>query len=206
MIAVIISGAPASGKGTQCELISAKYGLTHISAGDLLRAAVAEGTPAGAEAKKCMDAGQLVPNEIIVDMIVDRLAQPDCEAGWLLDGYPRSSDQASALEEAGIRPNAVLQIDVPDDILVDRVVGRRSDPETGKIYHMTFFPPPEDIVDRLVQRSDDTEEKCKARLEVFHSNNQAVLEAYDGLITHIDGDRAKDVVFADIDKALAAAA
>lgn len=130
---------------------------------------------------------------------------------------------------------------MPDDILVERVVGRRSDPETGKIYHMTFFPPPEDIVDRLVQRSDDTEEKCKvretarrlrawgmrvararalvadaprataagraqARLEVFHSNNQAVLEAYDGLITHIDGDRAKDVVFADIDKALAAAA
>lgn len=138
-------------------------------------------------------------------MIVERLGRADCAEGWLLDGYPRSSDQASALREAGIEPDVVLAIDVPDEILVERVVGRRTDPETGKIYHLTFFPPPPEVVDRLVQRSDDTEEKCKARLEVFHTNNKAVTDAYDGRIVTVDGDRQKEDVFADIDAGLQAA-
>ncbi|KAK3265850.1 hypothetical protein CYMTET_25496, partial [Cymbomonas tetramitiformis] len=139
---VIIAGAPASGKGTQCEKIVEKYNLVHISAGDLLRAAVAEGTDAGKTAKEFMDNGQLVPNEVVVTMVKDRLAQDDAQTtGFLLDGYPRSGDQAEALKEAGIDVELFILLNVPDELLVERVVGRRSDPETGKIYHMTYFPP-----------------------------------------------------------------
>ncbi len=121
---------------------------------------VAEGTPDGKKAKEYMDRGDLVPNEVVVDMVKNRLAQPDVEQhGWLLDGYPRSLEQAEAIEAVGIRPDVFLLVDVPDELLVERVVGRRSDPETGEIYHLTFKPPPPEIVERLTQRSDDTEEK-----------------------------------------------
>ena len=155
-------GAPASGKGTQCELLSENFGLTHISAGDLLRAEVASGTANGKKAKEFMDAGKLVPNEIVVTMVKDRLSQSDAQAGWLLDGYPRSKDQADALEEADIRPEVFLLLEVPEELLVERVVGRRLDPETGKIYHLKYAPPESDeIAARLIQRSDDTEEKVK---------------------------------------------
>ena len=196
---VMIAGAPASGKGTQCELIVEKYGLVHISAGDLLRAAVKEGTPAGLEAKEYMDRGALVPDSCVVTMVVDALATPAAkEKGWLLDGYPRSASQADAIAEQGIEPDSFLLLDVPDEKLVERVVGRRLDPETGKIYHMTFSPPPADIVDRLTQRSDDTEEKALNRLKVHHSNVEAVVGKYADKMKTIDGDRAKTEVFAEI--------
>lgn len=126
-----------------------QYGLEHISVGDLLREQVADGTPIGLKAKEFMDSGNLVPDELVVEMVVDTLGK--AEKGWLLDGYPRSSSQAQALEKLGIRPDVVLLINVPDEAIIDRVVGRRLDPETGDIYHMTFKPPPAEIVDRLKQ-------------------------------------------------------
>jgi len=139
----IISGAPASGKGTQCEGIVEKYGLTHISTGDMLRAAVQAGTETGKQADGFMKAGQLVPDAVIIAMVKERLDMDDCKKnGWLLDGFPRTGAQAAALEEIGVEPDCVILLEVPDEELIKRVVGRRSDPETGKIYHMTFFPPP----------------------------------------------------------------
>lgn len=196
---IVIAGAPASGKGTQCELIVDKYGLEHISAGDLLRAAVAAGTDLGVRAKEFMDRGDLVPDEVVVGMVVEALDTDKAKsAGWLLDGYPRSASQADAITKEGIIPDSVILLDVPDDILVERVVGRRMDPETGKIYHLKFNPPPADVAERCTQRSDDTEEKAMNRLKVHHSNVEAVVGKYEGKIKEIDGNRSKADVFADI--------
>ena len=200
---VAIAGAPASGKGTQCEGIVDAFGVAHISAGDLLRAAVAEGTGPGLEAKEYMDAGKLVPDEVVVTMVKDRLAQPDAQdGGWLLDGYPRSKSQADAITAAGIVPEVFILLDVPDEVLIDRVIGRRLDPETGKIYHMTFAPPPPEIADRLTQRSDDTEEKARTRLGVYYDNIDAIKDAYSGCIVKVDGNRSKDEVGAEISSIL----
>ncbi|XP_017244567.1 adenylate kinase, chloroplastic isoform X1 [Daucus carota subsp. sativus] len=202
---IMISGAPASGKGTQCELITKKYGLVHIAAGDLLRAEIAEGTENGKRAKEYMEKGDLVPNEIVVMMVKDRLSQPDSvEKGWLLDGFPRSSSQATALQEFGFKPDLFILLDVPQDILVDRVVGRRLDPVSGKIYHLKYSPPEsEEIAARLTQRFDDTEEKVKLRLETHNQNVESVLSLYQDIIVKVDGSADKDDVFAQIDKALA---
>jgi len=199
---IIICGAPASGKGTQCEQIVAKYGLTHISAGDLLRAETQAGSEIGMEAKGYMEVGGLVPDALVVKLVKARLAQPDCAKGWLLDGYPRSKAQADALKAAGIEPNVFLNLEVPDDAIVQRVVGRRMDPETGKIYHLEFFPPPAEIVPRLTQRADDTEEACRNRLAQHAANVEAVLGSYADMCVTIDGNRAKDAVFADVCKAI----
>eukprot|EP00249_Psilotum_nudum_P019839 c27442_g1_i3 orf=157-1125(+) len=201
---VMIAGAPASGKGTQCELILQKHGLIHISAGDLLRAEIAAGTQNGKMAEEYMSNGQLVPPEIVVTLVKDRLAQPDVqEKGWLLDGYPRSLSQAVALETAGIRPDIFIFLDVPDEIIVERVVGRRLDPVTGKIYHLKFSPPEkEDIAARLTQRFDDTETKVKLRLQTHSQNVDGVLATYSDVIKKVDGNRPKKVVFHDIDSLL----
>uniref|UniRef100_A0A803KZX6 adenylate kinase n=1 Tax=Chenopodium quinoa TaxID=63459 RepID=A0A803KZX6_CHEQI len=176
---IMISGAPTSGKGTQCELITDKYGLVHIAAGDLLRAEISSGSENGKRAKEYMDKGQLVPDEIVVMMVKDRLMQPDSqEKGWILDGYPRSLSQAIALKDFGFQPDLFILLEVPEELLVERVVGRRLDPVTGKIYHLTYSPPESDeIASRLTQRFDDTEEK-------------------------VDGSVLKEDVFAQIDKAL----
>lgn len=180
---------------------------------------VAEGTPDGKKAKEYMDRGDLVPNEVVVDMVKNRLAQPDvAQHGWLLDGYPRSLEQAEAIEAVGIRPDIFLLIDVPDELLVDRVVGRRLDPETGEIYHLQFKPPPADIVDRLTQRSDDTEEKVqwlantklhiiflsqvRNRLTTYHNNVDSVVGVYDTVVVRVDGTGSMDEVFDRIDAAL----
>jgi len=190
---IIISGAPASGKGTQCEFIKEKYGVVHLSTGDILRAAVAAESEIGEAAKEYMDSGRLVPDNIITKMVKSRLGEDDCKKnGWLLDGFPRTSEQADALTESGIVPDCFLFLSVPDEILVERVVGRRTDPITGKIYHMTFSPPPagkdgETVLARLVQRSDDTEEKVKIRLEYFHANITAVKGRYNDILVEIDG-------------------
>ncbi|XP_049386142.1 adenylate kinase 5, chloroplastic [Solanum stenotomum] len=201
---VMISGAPASGKGTQCELIVQKFGLVHISTGDLLRAELSAGTDIGNKAKEYMNAGRLVPDEIVTAMVTTRLSKEDAkEKGWLLDGYPRTLAQAESLERLNIRPDIYIVLDVPDEILIDRCVGRRLDPLTGKIYHVTNFPPEtEDIKARLITRPDDTEEKVKSRLQIYKQNAEAILPVYSDIMNKIDGNRGKDAVFAEIDSLL----
>lgn len=163
--------------------------MVHLSTGDILRAAVSSGTDIGKTAKAYMDAGKLVPDEIIIRVVKERLLAPDCvETGWLLDGFPRTLAQAMALENAGIHADCFIFLNVPDSILVERVVGRRTDPVTGKIYHMKFNPPKDVLVmARLTQRSDDTEEKIKVRLEQFHSNVAAVKDCYTSIAIEVDG-------------------
>ncbi|KAL5772755.1 hypothetical protein ACOSP7_012366 [Xanthoceras sorbifolium] len=201
---VMISGAPASGKGTQCELIVQKFGLVHISTGDLLRAEVSAGTEIGNKAKEFMNAGQLVPDEIVTAMVTARLSREDVkEKGWLLDGYPRSFSQAQSLEKLKIRPDVYVVLEVPDEILIDRCVGRRLDPVTRKIYHLKSFPPEtEQIKARLVTRPDDTGEKVKSRLEIYKQNAKAISSTYSNIMKKIDGNRQKDIVFKDIESLL----
>lgn len=201
---VIICGAPASGKGTQCEEIVRKYGLTHISAGDLLREEVAANSEYGLRVKEYMDTGSLVPDDIVIKIVKERLSRPDAQTnGWLLDGYPRSASQAEALEAAGIRPELFILLEVPDELLVGRVVGRRLDPVTGKIYHLQYAPPEsEEVAARLTKRSDDSEDKVVRRLETHKANVDAVVSTYAPIIRKVDGNKPKEAVFADIDKLL----
>lgn len=201
---LIIAGAPASGKGTQCELIKEKYGVVHLSTGDMLRAAVSAGTDVGKQAKDFMDAGKLVPDEVIIGVVKDRLDESDCvESGWLLDGFPRTPAQAEALADAGVTADCFIFLNVPDEALIERVVGRRTDPETGKIYHMTFSPPDdEEVLARLEQRSDDTEEKVKVRLEQFHANVDAVKGSYTDIAMEVDGTQKPEEVSATIMKSI----
>lgn len=196
---IILAGAPASGKGTQCEILTAKYGCVHLSTGDMLRAAVKAGTPLGKSAAVAMDAGALVPDEVVIGMIVERLAADDvADRGWLLDGFPRTGAQAAALDAAGVVPDAVLTLDVGVDTLVRRVTGRRSDPETGKVYHLEFAPPPnKEVAARLVRRSDDTEEKVRVRVAAFEEHAAAIGSQYPEMV-RVDGERDVDVVAADI--------
>lgn len=197
---ILISGAPASGKGTQCNLLVEHYGVVHISTGDMLREAVKAETPLGLQAKKYMDFGTLVPDDLVISLLQDRIVRDDCrQKGWLLDGFPRTAVQAKALDDAGITPSAVLVLEVPDDILVERVVGRRIDPETGEIYHVKFNPAPSaEIAARLVTRSDDTEEKARIRLRTYYEHSQSILDHYSSALKKIDGNRSKSEVFDDI--------
>ena len=190
---VIIAGAPAAGKGTQCEVIKEKFGVVHLSTGDILRAAVKDGTELGKKAKAFMDAGQLVPDELIIGVICDRLQQPDCVSnGWLLDGFPRTKAQADALSAAGMVPDCFVLLDVPEEILVERVTGRRTDPVTGKIYHLKFNPPEnEEVMSRLVQRSDDTAEKIVIRYREFQSHIDSIRSSYEDRLIWIDGSLAQ---------------
>ena len=200
---VIIAGAPASGKGTQCEMIKDALGLVHLSTGDMLRAAVQAGSPVGKAAKEFMDAGKLVPDAVIIDLVRERLAQSDCATqGWLLDGFPRTAVQAEALRQAQIEPDLVLYLNVPDSMLIERVVGRRLDPDTGRIYHLTFDPPPAELAPRLTHRSDDTAEKATVRLAQFHEHLGAILAAYQTVTVEIDGTKPKKEVFSKIQEVL----
>lgn len=185
---VVIAGPPAAGKGTQCEKIKEKYGYVHISTGDILRANVKEGTELGVKAKEFMDAGKLVPSELIVDLVKDRLKGDDIAAkGCLLDGFPRAQDQAQAMVDAGIAVDKFIVIKVPDDTLVERGCGRRLDPETGDIYHLKFKPPPADIVDRLVHRSDDQEESIRERLRIYHDCVGSITPFFKEQLVEVDG-------------------
>lgn len=199
---IIIAGAPASGKGTQCEFIKEKYGVVHLSTGDMLRAAAEAGTDIGKKAQEFMNAGKLVTDEIIIGVVKERLAMDDCaKQGWLLDGFPRTRAQAEALAEAGIVADSFIFLDVPDEILVERVVGRRTDPETGKIYHMTFSPPEdEEVAARLTQRGDDTAEKVKVRLEAFHENVSSIIDCYVEILVKVNGNGDKNIIFSLIEK------
>lgn len=193
---VVIAGPPAAGKGTQCEKIKAKYGYVHISTGDILRENVKNGTELGLKAKEYMDSGALVPSELIVDLVKDRLTKDDVkEKGCLLDGFPRAPDQAQAMVDAGLKVQKFLLIKVPDDTLVERGCGRRLDPESGEIYHLKFRPPPADIVDRLVHRSDDQEDKIRARLNAYHSQIDGILPYFKEVVSEVDGTSKPDEVF-----------
>jgi len=199
---LIISGPPASGKGTQCEIIKEKYGVIHLSTGDMLRAAVA--TDPTNPAKTFMDSGKLVPDDFIIKIVKDRLNEDDCKKkGWILDGFPRTAKQADALNEAGVCADCFIFLNVPDEALVERVIGRRTDPVTGKIYHMKFSPPDDEkVVARLTQRSDDTEEKVKIRLTQYNANVEAVKGKYSDIAVIIDGNAKPEVIAASISSAI----
>lgn len=190
---MILVGPPGAGKGTQAQFLVEQFHVTHLSSGDMLRSAVAEQTELGLEADRYMKAGQLVPDQTVIGMVLERIAKPDCANGFLLDGFPRTQPQAQALDEAlknaGVTLDAVLLIEVPDSLIEERITGRRSDPVTGTIYHMTFSPPPEDILDRLVHRKDDTVEACRARLEKYHSETAPIVPYYEdlGILVRVDG-------------------
>ena len=180
---IILLGAPGAGKGTQAEIISRKLGIPTISTGNILRAAVKEGTPIGLQAKSYMDAGKLVPDEVIIGIIQERLAQPDCAGGFILDGVPRTIAQAEALERHGINFDAVLSLEISDEVIAARLTGRRTCHACGATYHVVTAPPQkEDICDkcggRLVQRKDDAPETVKARLEVYHKETEPLKDFY----------------------------
>jgi len=200
---VVIAGPPAAGKGTQCDKIKAKFGYVHLSTGDMLRENVKNGTELGKKAKSYMDAGALVPSELIVDIVKERLQQPDVqERGCLLDGFPRAPDQAQAMVDAGLKISKFLVIKVPDETLVERGCGRRLDPETGEIYHLKFKPPPAEIVSRLVHRSDDQEEAIRARLKIYHEQVGGITPFFKEVVVEVDGTGKPDEVFTVIDKDL----
>ena len=180
---LILLGAPGAGKGTQAAFICQKYGIPQISTGDMLRAAVKAGTPLGLEAKGVMDSGGLVSDELIINLVKERITQPDCVNGFLFDGFPRTIPQAEAMKQAGVKLDYVLEIDVPFDAIIDRMSGRRSHPASGRIYHVKFNPPKaegkDDITgEDLVQRDDDKEETVRKRLNVYTDQTRPLVEYY----------------------------
>ena len=180
---LILLGAPGAGKGTQATFICQKYGIPQISTGDMLRAAVKAGTPLGLEAKKVMDSGALVSDDIIIGLVKERLAQPDCAKGFLFDGFPRTIPQADAMKAAGVKLDYVLEIDVPFEAIIERMSGRRSHTASGRTYHVKFNPPKvagiDDVTgEPLIQREDDKEETVKKRLEVYAAQTRPLVEYY----------------------------
>lgn len=180
---VILLGAPGSGKGTQAQAITEKFGIPQISTGDMLRAAVREGTPLGLEAKKIMDAGLLVSDEIILGLIQERIKADDCRNGFLLDGFPRTIAQADGLQKMGIGIDHVIEFEVDDEEIVQRMSGRRVHPASGRTYHIVFNPPKRDGVDDatgepLIQRDDDSEATVRKRLSVYHEQTKPLVGYY----------------------------
>ncbi|MEW6205114.1 MAG: adenylate kinase [Pseudomonadota bacterium] len=180
---LILLGAPGAGKGTQATFIKEKFGIPQISTGDMLRAAVKAGTPLGIEAKKVMDSGGLVSDEIIINLVKERLKESDCANGYLFDGFPRTIPQAEAMKEAGVKIDFVLEIDVPHDAIIDRMSGRRTHPASGRTYHVKFNPPKQEGIDDvtgepLVQRDDDKEETVKKRLDVYEKQTRPLVDYY----------------------------
>jgi adenylate kinase len=180
---LILLGAPGAGKGTQANFIKEKYNIPQISTGDMLRAAIKEGTELGLAAKKVMDAGGLVSDDIMIGLVKARLQQPDCANGYLFDGFPRTVAQADAMKDSGINVDYVLEIDVPDELILERVCGRRSHPGSGRVYHVKFNPPAVPNVDDLtgeplVQRDDDKPETVQKRLAVYHNQTEVLLGYY----------------------------
>jgi adenylate kinase len=180
---LILLGAPGAGKGTQANFIKEKYNIPQISTGDMLRAAIKAGSALGLEAKKVMDAGGLVSDDIIIGLVKERLQQSDCANGYLFDGFPRTIAQADAMKDSGINVDYVLEIDVPDELILERVCGRRSHPASGRVYHVKFNPPAIPDVDDisgepLVQRDDDKPETVAKRLAVYHNQTEVLLGYY----------------------------
>lgn len=209
----LLMGPPGAGKGTQAALLVEKYHIPHISTGDMFRAAVKEGSPLGLEAKKFMDAGSLVPDSVTIGIVKERLSKPDCKEGFILDGFPRTLDQAAALDgtltELGIALSGVFNISVPDAELVRRATGRRVCKGCGATYHVEFSPPAKDALcdkcgKEIFQRDDDKEETVAKRLQVYQAQTQPLIGYYreKGLYTEIDGRQAIGEVFAAIEASL----
>lgn len=180
---IILLGAPGAGKGTQAQFITEKYSIPQISTGDMLRAAVKAGTPLGVEAKKVMDAGELISDEIIIALVKERVAESDCVNGYLLDGFPRTIPQADAMKENNIDVDYVVEIDVDDNEIIQRMAGRRMHMASGRTYHITYNPPKVEGKDDqtgedLVQRDDDKEETVRQRLDVYHSQTKPLIDYY----------------------------
>lgn len=190
---LILLGPPGAGKGTQANIIRDHFGIPQISTGDMLRAAVKAGTPLGLQAKAVMDAGGLVSDDIIINLVRERLLQPDCRAGYLFDGFPRTIPQAQAMKDAGVPLDVVVEMQVPDADIIERMSGRRTHPASGRTYHIRFNPPKtagiDDITgEPLLQRDDDKEDTVRKRLEVYHQQTQPLVQFYTDW--HASGDKS----------------
>lgn len=213
---VLLLGAPGAGKGTQAQFITREFNIPQISTGDMLRAAIKAGTELGLEAKKIMDQGGLVRDDIIIGLVKERIAQPDCANGFLFDGFPRTLAQAEAMVEAGVNLDAVVEIDVPDEAIVERMSGRRVHIASGRTYHVKYNPPKiegkdDETGEDLVQRDDDKEETVKKRLAVYHEQTEVLVDFYSRLTGEhapryikVDGTKNVDEVKAEILAALKA--
>ena len=210
---LLIIGAPGAGKGTMSDLLINTYHLVHVSTGDMLRAAVKAGTPVGLKAQEYMNKGALVPDEVIHDIIVERLSQDDIKAGFLFDGYPRTIAQAQDLDlilkEIGLKIDAVINLNIEDDELIKRITGRRLCPTCGEIFNIYYkAPAKEGVCDKcgaeLITRKDDNLESLNVRLQEYHKNTQPVIEYYEkaGLVANVDAKQGVDEVFGDIRKLL----
>ena len=208
---IILLGAPGAGKGTQAQFLTKKYNIPQISTGDMLRAAIKAGTEMGKMAKAAMDAGQLVTDDIIIGLVKDRIAEDDCKNGYLLDGFPRTLPQADAVTNAGIEIDAVIEIDVADEVIVKRMSGRRAHLPSGRTYHLEYNPPKvegkDDITSEdLVQRPDDKEDVVLDRLKVYHDLTEPLVNYYkeqaakNDSLTYITVDGTADI--ADVEKAI----
>ena len=180
---IILLGAPGAGKGTQAQFLMGKYGIPQISTGDMLRAAIKAGTELGLEAKRVMDEGKLVSDEIIIGLVKERSAQDDCKDGFLLDGFPRTIPQADAMKEAGVTVDHCIEFDVPDDVIVERMGGRRVHPASGRVYHVVYNPPKvegkdNETGDDLIVRDDDKEETVRKRLAIYHEQTKPLVNYY----------------------------
>lgn len=211
---IILLGAPGAGKGTQAQFIMEKYGIPQISTGDMLRAAVKAGSELGKQAKELMDGGKLVTDALVIALVKERITQEDCRSGFLLDGFPRTIPQADAMKEAGIQVDYVLEFDVPDEIIVERIVGRRVHTPSGRVYHVKFNPPKVEGKDDatgedLTLRKDDQEETVRQRLVEYHSLTKPLIDYYtaeanDGHTRYfkLDGTRKVTEVSAELAKIL----
>lgn len=211
---IILLGAPGAGKGTQAQFVMNKFGIPQISTGDMFRAAIKEGTELGKQAKALMDEGKLVPDELTVALVKDRIAQPDCANGFLLDGFPRTIPQADALKEAGVKIDFVLEFDVADDVIVERMSGRRVHQPSGRTYHITYNPPKvegkDDVTgEDLIIRQDDKPETVLDRLAIYHNQTKPLIayytaeaEAGNTQYFRLDGTKAVEEVSAELNKLL----
>ena len=209
---IILLGAPGAGKGTQAQFIMNKFGIPQISTGDMFRAAIKAGTELGKQAKALMDEGKLVPDELTVALVKDRISQPDCANGFLLDGFPRTIPQADALKESGVKIDYVLEFDVPDEVIVERMSGRRVHQASGRSYRIVYNPPKvegkdDETGEDLVQRPDDQEETIRKRLVAYHNDTAKLVGFYQGRVgvsevsaqyNKLDGLRPIDVVQAEL--------
>ncbi|WP_194755298.1 adenylate kinase [Aliidiomarina indica] len=211
---IILLGAPGAGKGTQAQFLMKRFNIPQISTGDMLRAAIKAGTELGKKAKEVMDAGQLVSDDIMIGLVQERVSESDCENGFLLDGFPRTIPQADAMQEAGIDVDVVLEFDVPDDVIVKRMAGRRVHPGSGRVYHVDHNPPKvegkDDVTgDDLVIREDDKEATVRKRLAIYHEQTKPLVSYYQSLAEQgvvqyhkVDGTRSVEEVTADLKKRL----
>jgi len=208
-VKIIMLGAPGAGKGTQAKMIADKYGIPHISTGDIFRANIKNGTELGKKAKTYMDQGLLVPDELVVDLVVDRVKQDDCEKGYVLDGFPRTIPQAECLDEAlknlGEKVDFAINVEVPDENIINRMSGRRACVACGATYHIVHIPTKvEGICDRcnaeLILRDDDKPETVKKRLDIYHEQTQPLIDYYtkSEVLVEVDGTKDMSEVFADI--------